>query len=157
MNTTRTLFGRHREGYIIPLLLNVKPLENCFAGVIVPLHTLDQFVLFTSDSFTVTAATKESCAVLKVHPMPVVNPAQICPSEMSLRLPQIPPSEVSNSRVTMLKALESTELVDAIEDAANETRSGGRQVSRRRKVNSFACILFVNASAPYRHYPRAWG
>jgi hypothetical protein len=66
MNTTRTVFAKHRQGYIFPLLLNVKPMENSFAGVLQRLPTQDNFVLFFSQSFIVSAATQESLGMMGV-------------------------------------------------------------------------------------------
>ena len=33
MNVTRTVFGRHRNGYIFPMLLCVKPMASSFTGM----------------------------------------------------------------------------------------------------------------------------
>jgi PAS domain S-box-containing protein len=67
MNTTRTVFGRHHDGHIFPILLNVKPLETSFAGVIAELHTSEHFILFASKSFVVSAASLESMTLLGVR------------------------------------------------------------------------------------------
>ena len=32
MNVTRTVFGRHRNGYVFPMLLCVKPMASSFTG-----------------------------------------------------------------------------------------------------------------------------
>jgi hypothetical protein len=45
MNTTRTVFGRHRSGAVFPMLLCVKPMASSFAGVMQKLITTDQYVL----------------------------------------------------------------------------------------------------------------
>ncbi len=66
MNTTRTAFGRHKAGYIFPLLLNVKPMETSFAGILQELTTTDQFVMFLSKSFVVLEATQESQQLMEV-------------------------------------------------------------------------------------------
>lgn len=39
MNTTRTAFGKHSQGYIFPILLNVKAMETSFAGLLQQLTT----------------------------------------------------------------------------------------------------------------------
>ena len=67
MNTTRTAFGKHSQGYIFPLLLNVKAMESSFAGILQELKTTDNFILFTSKSFTITEATQESMKFLGVR------------------------------------------------------------------------------------------
>ena len=36
LSTTRTVFGRHRLGHLIPLLLHVKPTSTGFAGEQMP-------------------------------------------------------------------------------------------------------------------------
>ena len=42
MNTTRTVFGRHRSGALFPIMLSVKPMGSSFAGVMQKLVTSDQ-------------------------------------------------------------------------------------------------------------------
>jgi hypothetical protein len=42
MNTTRTVFGRHRSGALFPIMLCVKPMGSSFAGVMQKLVTTDQ-------------------------------------------------------------------------------------------------------------------
>ncbi len=82
MNTTRTVFGRHRQGHIIPLLLNVKPMETSFAGVLQALDTTDQFMLFFSNAFTVSGGTMDSQAMMgvKAHPIPINTHVQLMSS-----------------------------------------------------------------------------
>ncbi len=67
LNSTRTLFGRHRMGYIFPMLLNVTRLDTEFAGVMQRIQTQDEYILFLAQSFTVTAATQQSLALLGVR------------------------------------------------------------------------------------------
>ena len=67
MNTTRTVFGKHRQGHIFPMLLNVKPMETSFAGIMQELTTTDQFVMFLSKSFVVLEATHESLNLMGVR------------------------------------------------------------------------------------------
>jgi hypothetical protein len=67
LDTTRTVFGLHKEGYMFPMLLNVKPMENSFSGVIAPLYTATQFILFTNKTFAVKSATKESYKLFDVR------------------------------------------------------------------------------------------
>jgi hypothetical protein len=66
LNSTRTLFGRHRMGYIFPMLLNVTRLDTEFAGVMQRIQSQDEYIMFLSQSFTVTAATQESMSLLGV-------------------------------------------------------------------------------------------
>ncbi len=44
LGCTRTMFGRHSSGALFPILLCVKPSDNCFVGVIQQLMTPDQCV-----------------------------------------------------------------------------------------------------------------
>jgi hypothetical protein len=60
LNTTRTVFGRHRSGALFPVLLCVKPMANSFAGVMQKLTTSDQFLLFTTMSGRVTGGTQDT-------------------------------------------------------------------------------------------------
>ena len=32
MNVSRTVFGKHKQGYLFPMLLFVKPMTDSFAG-----------------------------------------------------------------------------------------------------------------------------
>ncbi len=66
MNTTRTAFGKHKSGYIFPMLLNVKPMETSFAGIVQELTTSDQFVMFLSKSLVVLEATQETLQMMNV-------------------------------------------------------------------------------------------
>ena len=50
MNQTQTVFGRHREGYIFPMQLSVKPMGDVFSGVMQPIATNDHFMMFTTVS-----------------------------------------------------------------------------------------------------------
>ena len=107
MRTTRTVFGKHKQGYVFPMLLSVNPMETSFAGAcvdgvsdvcrretdacehsVVPklagclrvmlsnilragvmqeLETSENFILFTSKTFMVTAATRTSMALMGVR------------------------------------------------------------------------------------------
>ena len=67
MNTTRTVFGKHQQGHIFPMLLNVKAMETSFAGILQELTTTDQFVMFLSKSFVVLEATHESLKLMGVR------------------------------------------------------------------------------------------
>jgi hypothetical protein len=60
LNTTRTVFGRHRSGALFPILLCVKPMANSFAGVMQKLNTSDQFMLFTTISGRVAGGTQDT-------------------------------------------------------------------------------------------------
>jgi hypothetical protein len=66
MNSTRTMFAKRSDGTIFPVLLNVKPLDHCFAGLISELHSGDDYLVFTSESLKVTAASRGSCSLLQV-------------------------------------------------------------------------------------------
>ena len=66
MNITRTVFARHRAGYLFPVLLCVKPMSNSFAGIIQRLYTNDNFLLFTSVSRRVAGGTQVRVNVVTV-------------------------------------------------------------------------------------------
>ena len=66
LNATRTVFGKHADGHIFPMLLNVKSMDNSFAGVLQELHTDDHFVLFLTRSLVIKEATLESLRLLNV-------------------------------------------------------------------------------------------
>ena len=67
MNTTRTVFGKHSQGYIFPMLLNVKPMDHSFAGIVQELASPEHFVLFTSKTFRVLEATLHSMKLMNVR------------------------------------------------------------------------------------------
>jgi hypothetical protein len=67
LNTTRTLFGRHRSGHIFPMVLNVARMDTEFAGVIQRIQSRDDYIMFLSESLIVTAATQDSMALLGVR------------------------------------------------------------------------------------------
>ena len=60
MNSTRTVFGKHRAGYVFPMLLSVKPMAGSFVGVIQQLQSEDQFILLTSLSRRIVGGTQDS-------------------------------------------------------------------------------------------------
>ncbi len=64
MNITRTVFGKHRAGYLFPLLLCVKPMAGAFTGIIQQLHSKDEFILFTSVTKRIVGATREALRFL---------------------------------------------------------------------------------------------
>ena len=66
MASVRTLFGKHREGYIFPMLMKASPMDNCFMSVMQRLTTSDEYIWFFSKSFTVCAASHESMRLLGV-------------------------------------------------------------------------------------------
>jgi hypothetical protein len=99
--TTRTLFGRHRMGYvpsrvrvrvgggsarhaslvcvagvrhIFPIQLNVTRMDMEFAAVMQRVPTHDEYIMFLSQSLTVTAASQGSLALLGV----CVNQCMLC-------------------------------------------------------------------------------
>ena len=119
MNTTRTVFGRHHDGHIFPILLNVKPLETSFAGVIAELHTSEHFILFASKSFVVSAASLESMTLLGVR----------CASEVLVRS-----SALKESIVKLTSIIPQDVLASLIESCRADTTSSARKVSRRQKV-----------------------
>jgi hypothetical protein len=90
-NKTQVLFGRHRAGYIFPMLLSVSRLENEFAGVMQRIDSPDQYIFFSVDTFRVTAASQEALQILGVSflplPLPVPLPLPLLlPLSLSLHL-----------------------------------------------------------------------
>jgi hypothetical protein len=66
MDTSRTLFGRHRMGYIFPMQLNVTRMDTEFAGIMQRIQSPDEYIMFLSQSMVVTAATQGSLTLLGV-------------------------------------------------------------------------------------------
>lgn len=67
MNTTRTVFGKHSQGHIFPMLLNVSSLESSFAGAVQALPGSEEYILFLSRSLTVLEATQASLRMMGVR------------------------------------------------------------------------------------------
>jgi hypothetical protein len=67
MQSSRTMFGKHRLGYIFPILMNANALDTCFAGVIQKLNCPEEFIWFYSKSFVVCEASQESYNMMGVR------------------------------------------------------------------------------------------
>ena len=67
LDITRTVFGRHRDGYIFPMQLSVKSMPNAFAGIIQPVQTPDQFILFSSHTKRILSATQDTMRIMGVE------------------------------------------------------------------------------------------
>jgi PAS domain S-box-containing protein len=69
VNTSRILFGQHRNGYIFPMSGNVRPMEEGFGGVFEEIATSQAFIIFVGDAlkWRVTACCKISGALLGIH------------------------------------------------------------------------------------------
>lgn len=74
MVTSRVVFGNHAAGYIFPMLLCVKPLEDSFAFMMQKLASTDNFILLSSSTLTVCAGSQESLAMMGVR----VRPPLLC-------------------------------------------------------------------------------
>jgi hypothetical protein len=66
MDKTRTVFGKHRLGYVFPMVLAVKQNESGFVGVMQRLASEQQFILFYSKSLHIASASEESLSMLGV-------------------------------------------------------------------------------------------
>ena len=66
LTNSRTMFGKHRNGYIFPLLENAKAMDEGLAGAVRKLHTTDEFVFFYSKSFIIPEASEGSFLALGV-------------------------------------------------------------------------------------------
>ena len=137
MNTTRTVFGRHHDGYIFPMLINLKPQEHCFTGVVSSIKTTEQFIIFTSQRFIVTAATNESHKLLRVSNWFCL--ASFCMTVVlfynSVRL-QVLPGELKGDAVKLTSVIADSALQTLLANAKQDAATGTRPVSRRSKVSS---------------------
>lgn len=66
MKMSRVMFMKHRDGYMLPVYLNVNSFKYRIVAVIQKLKVSDQFIWFYSNSWTVCAATHESFRLLGV-------------------------------------------------------------------------------------------
>lgn len=136
MNTTRTVFAKHRQGYIFPLLLNVKPMENSFAGVLQRLPTQDNFVLFFSQSFIVSAATQESLGMMGVR---VLVSLAFWPYMLSFQRgavlgPQVTPLDVDDGLVDLSKYISKQSLEELLELAQEAQERNDNKPMRKKKI-----------------------
>jgi hypothetical protein len=67
MNSSRTMFGKHKQGYLFPLLINSISGENGFVGMMQRLHTSDEFIWFYSKSLVIAGATQDCMRALGVR------------------------------------------------------------------------------------------
>lgn len=66
MNTSRTMFGKHKQGHIFPLLMNSNSTEQCFVGVMQRLSNTDEFIWFYSKSHIIAGASQDTIAMFGV-------------------------------------------------------------------------------------------
>jgi len=64
MGTVRMAFGLHSSGHIFPLLLSVRSLKAGFGGLIQPMNTQHNFILFSSRTGIISAGCKASLSML---------------------------------------------------------------------------------------------
>ena len=136
MNTTRTVFAKHRQGYIFPMLLNVKPMESSFAGVMQRLPTQDNFILFYSQSFIVSAATQESLGLMGVRSW--------CSQELycvgsgckcACCTVQVTPLDVDDGLVDLSKYLTKQSLQELLAMSQEALDSGDGKPMRKKRVS----------------------
>ena len=69
LTNSRTMFGKHRNGYIFPLLENAKAMDDGLAGAIRKLPTNDDYIFFYSKCFVIPEASQGSFLALGVSPL----------------------------------------------------------------------------------------
>ena len=67
LRSTRTMFGKHKQGHIFPIIISANTLDTCFAGVIHKVHCPDEFIWFYSKSLIVCAASLQSLELMGVR------------------------------------------------------------------------------------------
>ena len=65
-SSSRTMFAKHKQGYIFPVLQNSSTLERCFIGFVQKLITTEEFIWFYSKSYIIPEATRDSLLLLGV-------------------------------------------------------------------------------------------
>jgi hypothetical protein len=140
LNSTRTLFGRHRMGHIFPMLLNVTRLDTEFAGIMQRIQTQDEYILFLTQSFIVTAATQRSLSLLGVSGGPVMCVCTVAAVRRQCRLAseshwQVDVLEVDDNAVDLSKYIDANTLRALVEEQ-QKSKSGAaaRRAQRRRPV-----------------------
>lgn len=90
VNRCRFMFAQHRNGYIVPVKLNVRPQHNTLTGVLEEVRTSQAFLIFVGeqDGWKVTSACKTACASLRIEPHQVksgvIRMTQFFPSVQAL-------------------------------------------------------------------------
>jgi hypothetical protein len=77
VNATQVTFARHRNGYIMPVLLSVTPVGAEVAGIMQAIDTDEHHILFREDNLVVTAATSKSLWMMGVSGSGVVDAASL--------------------------------------------------------------------------------
>jgi hypothetical protein len=147
MDTTRTLFGRHRMGYIFPIQLNVTRMDTEFAGIMHRIQSPDEYIMFLSQSMVVTAATQGSLTLLGVSVGLVycVTALHTLHQRRWRAMSQVDVMDVDDNAVKLTSFVDEAtlrEMVDEQRDSAAATRQGRResvQRKQRRRVVRSRC------------------
>jgi hypothetical protein len=67
VRTSRTMFARHRQGHIFPIILHVDAMDSSFVGVIQKIPTQDEFIWYYAQSHVIVAASELSLLALGVR------------------------------------------------------------------------------------------
>lgn len=75
INTTRIMFGVHKQGHIFPMRGNIRPLEESFVGVFEAMQTDQSFLIFSgkSSNWRLHAACAPSISSLSLDPVDIRN------------------------------------------------------------------------------------
>ena len=60
------MFGLHKQGYIFPMYLNVRPVDKTFGGVMQPVDSPDNFMIVMNGSLRVRACCAETMTMMGV-------------------------------------------------------------------------------------------
>ncbi len=64
---SRVMFGKHKQGYIFPLMLALNMMEDGISGAVQRIDTSDEFIWFYSKSLTICGASQGSYRLLGVR------------------------------------------------------------------------------------------
>jgi hypothetical protein len=72
LNTTRFVLGKHRQGFIFPIVQATCLTDSGFAAVIQKVDVAFEYVIFGQDSLQVYECTQESQRLFGVSKLPVI-------------------------------------------------------------------------------------
>jgi hypothetical protein len=67
VNSTSLVFGRHHDGYLLPLSITINNSETSFIAALTVLNTADMFLMFAVASGQILCASKDAHTMLEVH------------------------------------------------------------------------------------------
>ena len=143
MNTVRMVLGVHSAGHIFPMLLSARSLKHGFGALMQPMATQHNFILFLSNSGTISSACKTSLSMLG-HSAEDVN---ACNLNLSAFLPHF------NSARALCEQLGDVKQFDDQDTSLVEVEMAARELGLA--VDRLRGGLIATLQKVSRHFPAA--